>query len=93
MFRCWMPKSKDWKEKIPSARGALQRAGNARPPGKLGTKTGLRLTGWQQAGPQSEREAGQTGAPTVYTDSGLLLSVSLDSIKIRAFTPSLAVSY
>lgn len=64
-FRCWMPKSKDWKEKIPSARGALQRAGNARPPGKLGTKTGLRLTGWQQAGPQSEREAGQTGAPTV----------------------------
>lgn len=91
-----------WKEKIPSARGALQRASNARPPGKLGTKTGLQLTGWPQAGPQMTVRLSRQEHPQcarhpirfkVYTDSGLLLSVSLDSIKIRAFTPSLTVSY
>lgn len=87
---------------MPSARGALQRASNARPPGKLGTTTSLQLTGWQQAGIRVNVRLDRQEYPQcarhqirfkVYTDSGLALSVSSDSIEMRSFTHSLTVSY
>lgn len=40
-------KSKGLEGEMPSAGGEPQRVSDTRPPGKLGTKTGLQLTGWQ----------------------------------------------